>query len=216
MAAAGVGETQGQPHGVKVGLHGLNGIGLEIDVDGLAQRAGELAHQTAGLAEETVFRFLGGAGDDHRVHLPAVEEHGEDAPDEHLKGGGGAEPRAGGQGAADVGVKAADLQSQLVEGGQHPAYQGFGRAEVCRLGGEMVDTHLKIRQNFRMNMHNFGTIRLKIGGDAPADGRGQNPTVLVVSMVAGKLGPAGGEKLFYHEEDSFSCPHNFSFHTVPE
>ena len=73
--------------------HGGLGIG-KVDGHDAACGAGDLVHQSAGLAEEDVLGILRDAGDLHEGDPAAVVEMVEDRADHVLKGGRGGKPRA--------------------------------------------------------------------------------------------------------------------------
>ena len=90
VAAAGIREAEGQTHAGKVRVHGLHLAGEKVYVHSPAQRAGELIHKTAGLAEMQVFRLLRGLCDCLCLELSIVVQLVECAHHEHGEGCRGA------------------------------------------------------------------------------------------------------------------------------
>ena len=129
----------------------------------MAEGAGQLAHQTAGFAEILVLRLLGDPGQHNRLHLALIEKLAEDSADEHRKGGRGAEPGAGGQGAADLGVKAADAQTQLLKSGHNAPDQSLGRAEFRGADIQRRGAHLKAGEALRRHAAEILPVGLKAG-----------------------------------------------------
>ena len=166
MAAAGVGQAERQTHGGEIGLDAFDLVGFEVGVYGMAQRAGQLPHQTAGLAEKPVFGRLGGTGDHDRIDAPAVEQCAEHLADQHRERRRRAEPRARGQGAADLDIGAADLDPELGKGRGHAAHQRFGRAELRRAHRQMVKPNLKGLEALGADTEKPAVVRL-VGGVEP-------------------------------------------------
>ena len=163
MAPAGIGEAEHQAHVCKIRLDGLDLPGLEIHVHGMAKGAGQLAHQAAGLAEILVLRLLGNPGKHNRLHLTVIEKLAEDPADEHSKSGRGAKPGTGRQGAADLGVKAADAQTQLLKGGHNAPDQGLGRAEFRGADIQRRGAHLEAGEALRCHTAEILPVGLKAG-----------------------------------------------------
>ena len=97
-----------------------------------------------------------------------------------------------------MGVEAADREAQLRKHGEHAAHEGLGRAEVRRLGAQMVDAYLEGGGLVALEVDHFAAVGLKGGAQPQVDGGGQDAAVLVVCMVAGKLNPAGRKNGFEH------------------
>ena len=196
VAAAGVGEAEGESHGGEVRVYRLDLVGAEIHINGMPQRAGQLIHQAAGLAKEGVFGLLRGAGDHQRVDLTVVEKLVEYAPDKHREGRRRAESRAGGEGASYFGVKAAHVQPQLQKRRRHAAHQCLGGAEFGGVYARMIGAHVERVEALGLDMYDAAAVRLAVRVKPAVHSRCQYAAALMICMVAGKLRSAGSKYLF--------------------
>ena len=63
---------------------------------------------------------------------------------------------------------------------------------------EVKEVYLHILKALGVNSHDVVKVRLNLGMNALIDRRGKHPTLLVVGVVACKLGAAGGEEFFHY------------------
>lgn len=149
---------------------------------------------------ETVFGGTGsGAGDHDRVDAAVVEQRAEHLADQHREGRRRAEPRARGQGTANLDIGTADLDPELGKGRGHAAHERFGRAELRRAYRQMVKPDLEGLEALRADTEKPAVVRL-IGCVKPQiHARGQNAPVLMIGMIAGELRAAGGKQRFSHD-----------------
>ena len=191
MAAAGVGEAHGQAHIREIVLNPFHLVGLEVDVEGMAHRADQLAHEPAGLAEVVRFRLVSGTGNDNILDGAVVVKLAQDARDQDGKGGGRTEPGADGKRGGDLGVKTADREAQILKGGRNPPGQSDRLAEFRRADGELTGLEQNRVIALAVDADNGVRIRSKVGLNIQVDCGGQNAPLLMIRVVAGKLCPAG-------------------------
>ena len=203
MAAAGIGKAEGEPHGMEIGLYRLDLVRVEIDIDCVPKRAGQLIHKAAGLAEILVLGLLRCAGDDNRIDLAVVEQLAQDLANEHGVCRGRTQTRTRGQRRSDLGVEAAAVQTKFAEGCDHAADEGFRRTEFTGAHGGVVQPDRKIAVTFGVDVDGVFAVLLKIGVQAEVNGGGQDPALLVIRVVAGKLRPAGNEQFLFHISVTF-------------
>ena len=198
VAAAGVCEAEGESHGAEISLYRLDLVRVKIDIYGVPKRAGQLIHESAGLAEILVLGLLCRAGDDHGVDLAIVEQLAQNLADEHSVCRGRTQTRTRRQCRPDLGIEAAAVQTKLAEGRDHAADEGFRRAEFAGTHGGVVQPDRKITVTLGVDVNRVFAVFLEIGVQAEVNGGGQNPALLVIRVVAGKLSPAGNEQVLFH------------------
>ena len=142
MVRTAVDDTQGMAAGGEIKVHRLDdGIFLIKEVNGhqIAHSGGHLIHQTAGLAEEHIFRILADHGD-LRLGNPAVKEHVvDDGADQHLIGSRRGQTAAGQNGGLAVGIEAFHLAAQLDKTSGNTPDQGGNGNQVFPLTNRIVN-----------------------------------------------------------------------------
>ena len=191
MAAAGADHRQPASGCREVEGEGGDGRGGrlgKVNFDDVADRAGHLVHQAAGLAEIDVFGKLGVDGDLFR-RRPAPIHLVQDGADEHLKGRRRRKPAAFGDLGGGVGGEAADFPPGLPETESDPPDQGGGMGRLFGLGGEVPEVHRHHRVSFGLDPDD----RLVRGGrdreDVDIDRPRHDGAGVVVGVVAQKLHP---------------------------
>ena len=197
VAAAGVREAEGQPHAGEVRVHGLYLAGEKVYVHGSAQCAGELIHKSAGLAEMQVFRLLRGFCDSRCLELRVVVQLIERAHHEHGEGRRGAEPRAGAELAVHHGVEAAAARTKIEHRRGRAPHESRRGAELLRMHVQIKEVYFHVVKAIGSYAHYVVEIGLYLRVDALIHRRGKHPALLMVGVVAGKLGPAR-RKHFFH------------------
>ena len=154
-----------------------------------------LIHQAAGLAEEDILGVLADLGD-LRLGDPAIEEHVvDDGADEDLVGGGGAQAGTGQNGGLAVGVEALHLAAHFGKLGGHASDQGGGGVDFRGHGLQLVQAHLTHGVALGLDADDVGAVGTDGGHGVEVDSAGQHATALVVGVVAGDLGTAGGREI---------------------
>ena len=143
MAAAGVRQAQSQPHLREVCVYRLNFAGLEVNIYGVADGAGELIHKAAGLSEVLLLRLLCDPRENDWGDLAVIIKLAQNPSYHNRERGRGAEPGACGQRGADARAKAADVQAVILKRGDNAAHECRRRAELGRAHCGMFDVHLK-------------------------------------------------------------------------
>ena len=67
----------------------------------------------------------------------------------------------------------------------------------------MVQPDRKIAVTFGVDVDGVFAVLLKIGVQAEVNGGGQDPALLVIRVVAGKLRPTGNEQFLFHISVTF-------------
>ena len=119
------------------------GLVGKIHGDDPSHGAGELVHESAGLAEVDVLRVLAHLGHLDGGEGPAAEEVVGDGAHEHLEGGGGAQAAAPEDPGGGIGVKAGDGIPQLLHPGRDAPDQGHGVPHLLLVDGQVVQVHLR-------------------------------------------------------------------------
>ena len=208
MTAAGVGETQRQPHAGEVRIHGDDLVRKKIDVDRPAECAGKLVHKTAGLAEVQVLRLLRHSCDGDRLQLAVIEQLVKYPCDKHRVRSRGAESRSGGKRAAYDGVKAAEACAQVEHRTGDAPNQRLGGAELLRMHVKIRELHLDVGEALGFYPDDIFVIRRHRSVQSLVHRRGEDAPLLMVGVIARKLGPAG-RKEFFHKTLRFRLADHF-------
>ena len=148
VSRAGVQNTQGIAAGVEIHvqpLHRRVGCIREVDGHHAAHGGGGLIHQAAGLSEEHVFRILADLRQLHRRTVPRPEQLVEHGSHQHLKGGGGAEAAALGDGGGHIHVQTPAPQgtAQLLHPGRHAPDQRRRGVFLPLLRSQLAEGYLR-------------------------------------------------------------------------
>ena len=174
---------------VKVDLvdHGSGGI-CKVDANDAANRACNLVHESAGLAEELVLGVLRELCNFNVVNLAVVVKMAKDVSDHILERRRGGDARSLEDVGGGVGVKAANRKILGAEACGNARNESVGAIEAlgARLG-EVVEIHYVLGEALTLDAHGHIGARCGNRDDIEIDGGCDDATEVVVGVISGEL-----------------------------
>ena len=192
MSRAGVQNAQGIAAGVEIHVQRLHHrVGRVRKVDGhhAAHGGGGLIHQAAGLSEEHILRVLADLRQLHGGTMPLPEQLIEHRSHQHLKGGGGAESAALGDGGGHIHVQPPALQvaAHLLHPGRHAPDQRRRGVFLPLLRSQLPKGYLRHGIALRQRADNAAVGDGCRRQNVQIHGGGQHTAPLVIGVVAAQL-----------------------------
>ena len=165
----------------------LGGIG-KINGDNAADGAGNLIHQSAGLAEELILRILCEHCNLHRGNFSVIVEMVQDISDHVLKCGGRGKSASFEHAGSRVGIKAADFVSVFDKSGCHAGNDGIRVTEPCGVRRIVThEVHHVFRKALRLDADGASPDGRNDGDNIKINGSGDHAAVVMVGVIARKL-----------------------------
>ena len=198
VTASGIGQAQRQPHLVKSCFYGKDLIGSEVHVYTGPQRACQLIHQPAWLAEVLIFRLLCQSCDHDGLQFSIVVVSVENLSHQHRECSGRGQPRPCRQIAGNDRIESADIQAEILHCRSNTADQRSCCSEFLRFNLQISQTDLVFAKSFGLDPNDIVIVLCAVGGKAGVYGSGNNSSLLMIGMISCQLCAAGSKENITH------------------